>query len=276
MEDNTVINEGEFEMDHRYIDDRNIVDLYVIGKLSPREAARFEIHFINCEQCVRQLDATESMRLALKEAGVARAARARRPAPAWLVNLRGWRSAAVVAALVALALVPSVLLFREVRALRAQLAARDALLAEAPPEDRTPPGPAEIIPPATSPAGGREPPRSSQRPQANQPLFVLSAMRGGEANANPVVIDRASQWVVLSVEIEGEANYPSYRATLSTDRRTVWRDATLRPNRYRALTIGLPPSFLTAGNYVLTVEGLSAGGAATPVGNYLFSVKKKP
>src|SRR5262249_41965473 len=86
-------------MDHHYIEEQNIPDRYLLGKLPVEERARFEEHFIDCRECLDRLETTEDFRGALRavaaedttrgyaQAGLfarimwmARLSRARRPA----------------------------------------------------------------------------------------------------------------------------------------------------------------------------------------------------
>src|SRR6185295_8530348 len=47
-------------MNHDYIKEFNLVDQYVLGKLAADEAEEFENHFIDCRECVEQLNITRS------------------------------------------------------------------------------------------------------------------------------------------------------------------------------------------------------------------------
>src|SRR5262245_49931950 len=60
-------------MDHIFIEEHNIADLYLLGKLSDEERSRFEEHFIDCQECLERLETTDSFldglkRLAIEEA----------------------------------------------------------------------------------------------------------------------------------------------------------------------------------------------------------------
>src|ERR1044072_7022310 len=47
-------------MNHEYINKFNLVDQYVLGKLAADEAEEFENHFVDCPECVEQLNITRS------------------------------------------------------------------------------------------------------------------------------------------------------------------------------------------------------------------------
>src|SRR5919109_357409 len=52
-------------MEHSYVDEHNIADCYVLGKLSAEERLRFEEHCENCMQCSDQLEAIDGLRTGL-------------------------------------------------------------------------------------------------------------------------------------------------------------------------------------------------------------------
>ena len=54
-------------MDHDYINEHGVVSLYVAGKLSPEERAGFEEHFVNCQQCLEQIEVTAELRDGLRQ-----------------------------------------------------------------------------------------------------------------------------------------------------------------------------------------------------------------
>src|SRR6185295_18015747 len=47
-------------MNHDYIKEFNLIDQYVLGKLGADEAEKFEDHFIDCPECVEQLNITRN------------------------------------------------------------------------------------------------------------------------------------------------------------------------------------------------------------------------
>src|SRR5579863_9779938 len=64
-------------MDHDYINEHGVVSLYVAGKLSPDERLGFEEHFVDCQQCLDQIELTEDLRGALRQVAKEDAARPR-------------------------------------------------------------------------------------------------------------------------------------------------------------------------------------------------------
>src|SRR5262245_38246330 len=105
-------------MDHAYVEAQDVVDRYVMGKLSAEEAERFEEHYLSCSECLDRLDLAESMQRGFKRAAgqdVARLAATRQLAlVAWLSRLGRSRQMAVLAmAVLVVAVLPAGLALRE-------------------------------------------------------------------------------------------------------------------------------------------------------------------
>ncbi|HSS50030.1 MAG TPA: zf-HC2 domain-containing protein, partial [Thermoanaerobaculia bacterium] len=88
-------------MNHAEIEEQQIVDRYVRGTLPAEEVARFEEHYLSCQECLDQLDLAEAMNRGFKRAAgqdAIRVAAARQLAVvAWLARLGRSRQAAVLA-----------------------------------------------------------------------------------------------------------------------------------------------------------------------------------
>lgn len=294
-------------MEHRYIEEADITDRYLLGKLPPEEQDRFEDHFVDCPECLDRLETTRRFRLALKTAAAEDATRARAYARAgllaWLMRRSRWQQAALVsitillpAALVTAFFIPRIRraqeeleqakksssdwqrryeeqqqaagrLEKELREanvnsteLRRQLQTRQERGSQARPE------------------GEREVARSSS-PQAPAPVFALNIVRSGEPGssepANRISIPRSARSFVLSLELENDTSVQSYRATItSADRRIIWRGSNLKPHSEDTLRLRLNSDLVGAGDYHLTLEGLTREGGYVHAGRYGFRVSQ--
>ncbi len=65
----------EVLMDHHYIEEHNIPDRYLLGKLHAEERAQFEAHFIDCRECLDRLETTEDFGGALRSVAAEEVAR---------------------------------------------------------------------------------------------------------------------------------------------------------------------------------------------------------
>ncbi|HKI01237.1 MAG TPA: zf-HC2 domain-containing protein [Thermoanaerobaculia bacterium] len=290
-------------MDHDYIETNDIADRYLLGRLTPEEADRFEEHYLSCQECLGRLDRAERFQRGLKRAAAEDAARmaAVRQAGFFAVLARLGRSRqaglAMAAALIVLIL-PAMMAYREFGRLGRQLdQANEALSARE----------QQVVPPAASVDDGadraaREQLEAERRrlaeelereraargdlekdlaqawqPQTNTPILSLSPERSGPGDGDPVHqvrLPAAPGWIVLSLELD-RPEYEHYRVTLlreGGDR--VWRSGGLEPNGLDSLAVSLPTNLLKPGDYLLRVEGTPDGGQPAAVAQFSFRALK--
>src|SRR5688572_3116918 len=88
-------------MEHLYIEKHDVVGRYLSGRLSDEELIRFEEHFLNCQQCVGQLEKTEDIRCGLRTAAAEEAwlskVHSQAGFLAWILGLRRARRATILA-----------------------------------------------------------------------------------------------------------------------------------------------------------------------------------
>lgn len=217
-------------MDHRTIEEENVVERYVAGKLEPEDAACFEEHYLDCAACIDAVEDAERLHRGLgriaAEATVGALATRRIALLAW--SRSRWGPFAM-AALVVLALLPAGWQYR-----------RSSLLSRQLEEER--------------------------RPQVNTPVVSLVPFRDsglGEAAVQQLSLAPEPEWIVLSIE-PGGAELPLYRATLfDSEEVVVWEVEGLEPNYLGALSVAVHSSWLVPGDYVLALEGLPEGREPT-------------
>jgi len=237
-------------MDHTYIDENLVVDRYVMGRLSLEEAERFEEHYVHCPHCLDRLEEAERFRGAVREVAAEGAAHAPRhrpeegarilPFPAWVLATPGRRGLIAAALLTALVL-PPVLLHRQLQDTRAELA-------------------------------------RAQQPQTRTVLFPVGRERGGSSAAEPshrIRLGSEPEWVVLSLDL-GYPEHDAYRATVLREgeggEEQVWSGDGLTPDSRGALVIGVPSSFLEAGDYRVRVEHGPPDADSRPDAVFTFRV----
>lgn len=283
-------------MEHAYIEEHQIADRYVMGKLPPEEAETFEEHYLSCPQCLDRLALAESMQRGFKRAAGQDAARltaARQLAlVAWLSRLSRSRQAAsllLVVLVIAVVALPGTFAWRQLGDVDRELAeTRRALEQE---RERSAAGSrnAEEIEKLRSELDvtrqdlAREQQAREQAaqqlaqaqvPQGNVPILFLDAVRSSGSSQEPPThrLRRppSKGWAVFALQLDPPFA-PSYRAILrNTGGRELWRGDGLRPNEMDALSLSLPGSLLEPGDYTLVVEG--AGAAAAPASRFTFRV----
>src|SRR5262245_29936429 len=64
-------------MEHSYIEDHQIADCYLSGKLSIKERMRFEEHFVDCPECIDRLRTIDDFCAGLRTVAAEEATRLR-------------------------------------------------------------------------------------------------------------------------------------------------------------------------------------------------------
>ena len=267
-------------MDHSYIADHGLVELYHQGLLPPDEEARFEEHFVACPECTEQLELARGFQRGLKSMvaeDAARTALVQAGLFAWLARrgrLAQWGLAlAALLVVFVLGVLPVLWLREESTSLRQTAAAlrerRDRETADL--QQRL----------AESDAKRRE--LESKLAQAkpagispgNLAVVLLTAVRGPGEPPATIDLSRTGPVLALAVDPGAASHFASYRATLTRAGATVFRQDGLQPNALETLMITFPASFFTPGEYRLRVEGIQADGTASEIGGYPFRVVGK-
>lgn len=225
-------------MDHPRIDEEEILDRYLAGRLSDEEEALFEEHLFECSDCLEKVRWGEELRRGLREAAVEDAARATAAVGllAWLRRRRPAQLAGLallgLTLVLALAALPALVLRQRAQIQRLQEAAREASAASG-----------EIT-----------------RPVSDFLVVSLGVVRGAGSSEVELRPDPTKAVILLSLELESN-DAETYRVTLSDEAgRVLWRGDGLAPNLYGTLLVALPSSFLAPGRYRITVEGHTTAG----------------
>jgi hypothetical protein len=292
-------------MEHAHIEEHTNADLYLSGKLSAEERVRFEEHFVDCTQCLDRLETTDDLRAGLKTIAVEEALRAHAGLQvavagvagvaglsAWVVRLSRARRAALLAGLILAIALPLALLTLEWRSARRELAqakqtsselqrkyeegeqaARD-LVKEMRSREQLSSVQRDLLA-AQLERERAERSRLAENNAGAVPVFALSLARSGDADlsqpVNLIAFSPSSRSIILLLGLGPNPDLQSYRATLSTaDGRSIWSRSGLKPSSPDALAFSINTSLLKPNNYLLTLEGLAAGGRYVPVAKYTF------
>lgn len=255
-------------MNHAEIEERQIPELYLRGKLSSEEAAAFEEHYLHCQECLDRLELAESMERGFKRAAGQDAATRQIAILAWLSRLgRSRQMAALAMAVLVVAIVPGLLGLREVREREQELAAvRSALKQErersaagsstaAEAERRRQELESALDRERQARAQADEQLAEARRPQGNVPILFLNPERGAAEPTHRLRRPGSSGWIVLALEID-PPHRPSYRAVLRDAKgKEIWRGEGLELNEMETLSLSLPSSLLAPGDYTVEVDG---------------------
>ncbi|HEY2738454.1 MAG TPA: zf-HC2 domain-containing protein [Thermoanaerobaculia bacterium] len=284
-------------MNHTSIEEQQIAERYVRGKLTPEEAALFEEHYLSCQECLDRLDLAESMERGFKRAASQDAAQLaavqqvhQLAVVAWLARLgRSRQMAALVMIVFVVAILPGLFVMRQVRERDRELtAARTALEQE---RGRSAAGSrtaeeaerlrkdldasrSDLAREQKARAAADQELAAARQPQGNVPILFLDAERGSSAGepTHRLRLPHSPGWIVLALEID-PPHQPAYRVVLrGAGGREVWRGTDLRLDERDALSLSLPSTLLAPGDSTLTVEGLAPGGKPVAAGRFVFRV----
>jgi uncharacterized membrane-anchored protein YhcB (DUF1043 family) len=289
-------------MNHDYIKEFNLIDQYVLGKLAADEAEEFEDHFIDCPECVEQLNITRSFiqdlkGLAIQEtllSGNRPAAMTRR----WhfqLAPLRSWAIIACCCVLVAGGF--AFFAIRRLTQLEAELrqTKEDAssirqqyqrgLETAAETEKQYQQDRQQLAQRLdeleqklkTEGATNQSSVRGSKAPEVNFPIYALvSLARGQVPSPVEIALPASSSRFALSIPVEDRKDFSAYRVKILDHRGvTVLSQGGFKPDAYHTLSLSLSSNFLIPGTYDLRVEGLTPPNRWDTVGSYPFRITKR-
>ena len=287
-------------MDHRYIEEVDVIDRYLMGRLAAEESAEFESHFVDCDECIDQLNSTRAFIAGIRH--VASEQAVHRTAPGrtywWMQFTRSRKTLALVASVIFVALAAGALLVsREIRRARTEAAQASASADEwrrryedqeaaraansQPDSEKEKEGQTASRSNSESNKAESEKPdeaRAPKKPRINIAIFVVSSTRGDDQSggaANLLRLSRAEDFVI-SVPLEGEVNYIDYRMILSRSRGgRIWESHGLKADAHNLLTVEFNSREFTSGDYELTVEGTTRERTTKILGKYVFRVIKK-
>ncbi|HKX32255.1 MAG TPA: hypothetical protein VJ302_31500 [Blastocatellia bacterium] len=296
-------------MEHSYIEENQIADRYLSGKLPAEERSRFEEHFVDCSQCLDRLETTADLRTGLRTVAAEEALRARTQLQiaqvglvARLVRLSRARQAGLLAALLFLIAVPPVLLYREWSRASHDLAQINQVFSERQRqseereraavsqmkelqarEQESAAARDQLAAQLERERGAQSRPGEKVDPaedlQATVPVFALNVVRSAASDQSQpvdrITIPSSSKSVILLLELDPDPDLLSYRGTLSTaEGRSLWSNQDLKPGSRGTLALNFNSSLFKPGNYLLALEGVTAQRRYVPVAKYTFRVNR--
>lgn len=295
-------------MDHKYVDELDLIDQYLMDRLTPEESESLEDHFVDCAKCIDRLKTTQNFLQDLQSVTVGQLLQTGDYAPRTLRGLLlqayssksfGKTWALAFTCLLLIGIVGTILVVRQIKHSNLEVTeakSASARLTDLYEEERqsgllsdekhqeTEQELTEQIRELEARLKSERKPGTStstetdewMQPRVNLSIFVLNSVRGDETpeSVNEVSLPQTPVGFVLSLPLPGEVEHRDYRATLSDGDRTLWKKSGLKLNRYNALSIGFNSRFFQSGRYLLIVEGTNKGGSSTFISNYPFRIIK--
>ena len=280
-------------MDHKHIDEFDIVERYLTGKLAAGETTEFEEHFVGCLQCVDRLETTKAFIEGLRLVAIEREPASVSSIPIglpWNLRYTTSRKAFAVAACVLLLVVVAgaVLVFTQIRRFRfeadqarsasaqwerrfeeeRQLSATTASARQESDRELT-----DRLAQLKAELDNEKKLRVRDNVQVNPPTLVLNSTRGGEPNE--LSLQRSSTSFSILLTLEGETGYRDYRMTIRGSRsQLIWKGSRIKPNHDNSLSVRFNSILFRPGEYSLTVEGIEGDHSTRIVGTYSFRLRK--
>ncbi len=260
------------EMDHVRLDENQVADLYLMGKLDEAERLAFEEHFVDCSECLERIEAVEGLRGALKElpAGRSEAASSLRPFARRVRPLVLLLAAACVVMATAASL-----FYSEARRTRRELEAvrqaseksrqRQVELDANLPRERT----------LSSAPGSAVSGALAALPLAAT-VFTLDVTRSVSSEpGNRILLPDPAGWLVLLVDRPNRTDLSRLRIRLSTSGgRSVMEPIAPGTASGGMLAVGLSSTLLPPGDYLFAVED---SGSSRVLATYRFrSAARRP
>ena len=228
-------------MNPEIIEEQNVIERYVTGRLTEEEVARFEEYFLEHPECAAEVRMAQRLQRGLEAVAAQEVVKASVATSAGASWLRHRFALLVPVLLLAVALLPLLLLQRIDRL-----------------EDDL---------------------QAAQRPQGNTPIFELSAFRGADLGTAPphlLTLSAEPEWIVLTLALTNP-DLPEYRVALSPQEgEPLWESEDLQADPLGRLVISLPSTLLPAGDYEIRAEGMTGDAAPVSAGRFALRVTVAP
>lgn len=286
-------------MTHQDIELNEVIERYVLNKLSPDERRAFQEHFFECDECFEQAKVSARFIAGVRgesTSGVFAPNRTQYKSGSSFWQVLRPAFALSVATSLMLAIALAWLWFSQVPGLREEIARQRQAREELELGSRTSregameqlengrrqleseraerarlEGRLEEIA-RDKPEPGRA---TGARPQANTPIVTLESARDSGTAANQVTVPSEAQSVLLWIAVEQGNRFESFRVQILTKQGLPVETLTgAKPNQYGALTVSVPASGFQSGQYVVKLYG-ARGQQSELLGEYDLRVVRK-
>lgn len=233
-------------MDHVTAEQDNVVERYLLGQLAEDEAADFEAHFLDCSECLEQLELSRRLHRGLKDM-VAEdgAALTRLSVVAWLLR----RGRALPTMLAMLVLIAAVLPWAWLTPRMARLSSEHKALK------------GELS--------------RALAPQLGSSTYILSPERSGTGQEPSTVIriGPTPKWVTLALEPPPATEQVSYRIRFG-EGEELWQSDPAEANADGRVTFTVHSSQLTKSRQVVELHTIGPEGDFRSSTRFSFRVER--
>ena len=280
-------------MTHQEIEEKGIIERYVLRQLAPDERSAFQEHYFSCDECFEhtQMQARfiASVRQASK-AGILTASSTESLRPRGSSLWMGWLKPAfalTATASLALAIALVWLVFNQMPRLRQEILRERQAREQSERENQQNIDRAkedlenerrqlEVERGERVRAQGQvEELARNREPQPNVPIVMLEAVRSSRDKISQLNLPATAGSAMMWIDVESGNRFDSYRLEiLDSSKRLVETIAGAKPNSYGALVVSVTTKSLQSGKYVVKLFGVK-GGQRELVGEYDLEVRKR-
>lgn len=280
-------------MTHQEIDEKGIIERYVLHQLAPDERRAFQEHYFSCDECFEETQMQArfigSVRHASK-AGILTASPTESLRPRGSSLWMGWLKpvfALTATASLALAIALVWLVFNQIPGLRQEIVRERQAREQSDRENRQNIDRAkedlenerrqlELERGERAKAQGQvEELARNREPQPNVPIVMLEAVRSSRDKVSQLNLPATASSAMVWIDVESGNRFDSYRLEiLDSSKRLVETIAGAKPNSYGALVVNVPTKSFQSGKYVVKLFGVK-GGRRELVGEYDLEVRKR-
>lgn len=236
--------------DHDEIEVSNVIERYLMGKLTVQEADAFEDHFLDCEECLERLELSRMLYQGMQEVAAEEVSKALTATTvmAWLARRGPFFQGMLALGLLVLVALPWALWVPEVLRVRGehQQLAQDMARALS--------------------------------PHASSSRALLSPERSGpeEAPSTRIAVDTEPGWVVLVLQLPPYATADRFRVGLIEATGVVrWESGPLEADRSHQVTLSVHSSWLETSTYHLEVRAFDAADDSQSLARFSFQAVRR-
>jgi len=280
-------------MTHQDIEEKEIIDRYVLDQLNPDERRAFQEHYFSCDECFEQTQMHARFIASVRQAsnaGILTASSTENLRPTGSSLWMSWLKPAfalTATASIALAIALVWLVFNQIPRLRQEILRERQSREQSERENQQNIDRAkedlenerrqlEVERGERAKAQGQVGELATNRePQPNVPVVILEAVRSSPDKVSQLNLPATAGSAMVWIDVESGNRFNSYRLEiLDSSKRPVETIAGAKPNSYGALVVNVPAKSLQSGKYVVRLYGVK-GEQRELVGEYSFEVRKR-
>lgn len=236
--------------DHDEIEASNVVERYLMGKLTTEETEVFEDHFLDCDECLERLELSKMLYQGMQEVAAEEVTKtlAATSVMAWLAQRGRSFQGILVLGLLTLMALPWAYLLPEVSRVRGE---QERLIGEM---------------------------ARALAPQARGISVLLSTERSGadEAPSARVFVGAEPEWIALVLQLPPYQSEETFQIRLSNaEGASLWQSGPLEASPSNQVTLSVHSSWLETSIYHLEISTFNGTEDSPPLARFSFQANRR-